>query len=46
MVRVVDSMVVAAVHRWEMLVSAVHRWGMLAILELELDLWDMMAPQS
>ena len=37
---------VAAVHRWEMLVSAVHRWGMLAILELELDLWDMMAPQS
>ena len=44
--RVVDSMVVAAVHRWEMLpvVSAVHRWGMLVILEL--DLWDMMAPQS
>jgi hypothetical protein len=46
MVRVVAPMVVAAVHRWEMLVSAVHRWGMLAILELELDLWDMMAPQS
>ena len=44
MMRVVAPMVVAAVHRWEMLVSAVHRWGMLAILELEL--WDMMAPQS
>jgi hypothetical protein len=37
---------VVVAHRWEMLVAAVHRWGMLAILELELDLWDMMAPQS
>ena len=37
---------VVVAHRWEMLVAAVHRWGMLVILELELDLWDMMAPQS
>ena len=38
---------VVVAHRWEMLVAAVHRWGMmLMILELELDLWDMMAPQS
>ena len=44
---VMAPMVVTAVHRWEMLVAAVHRWGMmLVILELELDLWDMMAPQS
>ena len=40
---------VVVAHRWEILVAAVHRWGVMLVileLELELDLWDMMAPQS